>query len=254
MGPRVKRSANGQIEKRMRIRAVLALVVVGVLSGACSNSETSPAAGLSFCQRATEYLRFEPGIGAVAGDSLLTETFVKAWVSRLDALVEESPQELVDDVGLIRESVVELQRELSQVDFNVLDLSSEQLDRLDGESDSQLGEADQEFRDYVAGNCEVGEAPSPLSDAELAELLGAEAASGDSVDAELIDAELTEAMAAELEQLLGVTPQASKCLASNLAPETLNAFLSDQFSEADTEALLEVMIECDISPDDLIGE
>lgn len=203
-----------------------------------------------FCERAQEYLRFEPSLGRAANDPAQTQVFVSAWQDRLVVLEERAPDEIRDDVATIKESVDELDEELQQVGYDLLALSIEQLDDLDALADGEGSEADRRFRGFVDASCTV--APSPLTDDELAELVG-----NDDAD---VEGEVTAAMAEDLEMLLGISPEVSECLVSNLEPNVLDELLGGvetgggQMSEETIDALIGVIDLCGITAEDLVGE
>lgn len=236
----------------MLARRPLALLIAITWLVAACGSDAEPGAAVAegdpFCERALEYQRFEPTIGQVAGDATQTEAFVAAWLDRLVVLAERSPDELVDDLATIRSSVEALDAELAAVDYELLELSFEQLDLLNDDPESDAALADQRFRAYVDQACS-GPAPAPLDSDELDELLGdtGEPASED------VDAVVTAVLAEELEQLLGITPEASQCVAENIDPDTLDDVVSGVLTEATTDGLLAVLDVCGISTEDLLG-
>ncbi len=223
-----------------------------LVASACSQGDEAAEveAPDEFCDRAEEYLRFEPSLGRAANDPEQMQVFVSAWQSRLDALEDRAPDEVRDDVIIIKASVDELDEELATVGYDLLSLSIEQLDGLDALADGDGSDADRRFRGYVDANCTV--APSPLTDDELAELVGGD----DEVD---VEGEVTAAMAEDLEVLLGISPEASDCLASNLEPNVLDELLAGvdigggEMSEETIDALIGVIDLCGITAEDLIG-
>lgn len=223
---------------------------------ACSRGgdDGTPETLDQFCSRATEYLRFEPSLGRVANDPEQTQVFISAWQDRLVVLEERAPDDIREDVRAIKTSVDELDDELVTVGYDLLALSLEQLDNLDALAEGEGSGADRRFRGYVDANCTT--APSALTDEQLAELL----ADDEDID---IDGEVTAAMAEELEVALGISPDVSTCLASNLEPDVLDELLGGadggeqaaggQMSEDTIDALIDVIDLCGITADDLIG-
>ncbi len=234
----------------MSLRVVsLAIALVAVGCGSDGTDEPQTITNDPFCERALEYERFEPALGQVADDPAQTEVFVSAWLDRLDVLIDRSPDELDDELITIRSSVEALERELQEVDYNLLDLSFEQLEILNDDPESDVAIADQTFRAFVDERCS-GPAPSPLDDAELAELLGD---TGTPVDAE-IDAAVSADLAEDLGNLLGIQPEAAECVADNLEPETLDDILAGILDDDTTDGLLAVLDTCGISTEDLLAE
>ncbi len=234
----------------MLVRVLAPLLTVAVLVAACGSDAESadPVESDPFCERALEYQRFEPTIGQVAGDATQTEAFVQAWLDRLTVLGERSPDELVDDIATIRSSVETLDVELAAVDYDLLALSFEQLEVMNDDPESDTALADQRFRAYVDQSCS-GPAPAPLDQAELDELLGD---TGDPANEE-VDAVVTADLAEDLELLLGITPEASQCVAENIDSDTLDDVVSGVLTEATTDGLLAVLDICGISTEDLLG-
>lgn len=227
-----------------------ALVLVATACSGGGQDDDAVETNEEFCDRAQEYLRFEPALGRAANDPAQTQVFVSAWQDRLVVLEERAPDEIRDDVAIIKESVDELDGELQQVGYDLLALSIEQLDGLEALADGEGSEADRRFRGYVDASCTV--APSPLSDDEIAELVG-----GDEED---VEGEVTAAMAEDLEVLLGISPEVSDCLVSNLEPNVLDELLGGvetgggQMSEETIDALIGVIDLCGITAEDLVGE
>ncbi len=230
-----------------RTLIVRTLLGVCLVASACSGGGEDAAEGEldGFCERAIEYMRFEPTLGRVASDPAQTKVFIEAWEARLVVLADRAPDDVRPDVEEIQVSVDALDAELETVGYDVLALTVEQLDDLDALADGDGSEADRRFRGYVDEQC--GAAPSALSEDEVAELV-------DGSDDADVDAEVSAALAEQLEMLLGVSPESSRCLASSLDPAALDALLGgDQLSDEVTTELLEVIDECGITADDLVG-
>ncbi len=230
------------------IAGLMALVIAATACGSDGSEEPQSITNDPFCERALEYQRFEPALGQVADDPIQTEIFVTSWIERLDVLIERGPDELEDDLTTIRASVEVLDAELSSTGYNLLELSFEQLDILNDDVDSETAAADREFRAYVDERCS-GPAPAPLDEAELAELLGTTGTPGDAE----VDAAVTADLVEDLQTLLGITPEASECVAENIDSDTLDDVLAGVLSESTTDGLLAVLDTCGISAEDLAG-
>lgn len=217
---------------------VLALVLV---VAACGGSDEEASV---FCQRSADYIQFETGLADAAGDPAATEAFMTVWKLRLDELLEVAPQNIEADITQIRDGVADIDTRLSNVDYDVLQLTFADLDT------PETNVASGRFIEYIGAECEIGpeavdpNAPPPLTDDELDDLVVDTPDQGNFEDL----------IAEELQTSLGLTVEQSACLAESVDNETLARLVSGQSLTEDANAgFLSAVEACGIDAGVLAG-
>lgn len=197
-----------------------------VFLAACSGTEAGPTVATrdltttvpdtEFCRQAVAFNDYLDERGNDLYIPVDAKIFLAEAKGRLVGMSEVAPEPIVDDINTIVDAYVELDATLAEAGYDLLvvdeaafqsDPGAEASLRLDNFLFDECG------FDPLASVPFEGEAPSVLSDDEVADMIG-----GDADEQELVDL-----LAEQFVEEFGLAPEAARCLAENMDRDSVVA-------------------------------
>lgn len=217
---------------------VAAVSLVGVVG--CGD-DADPEA--QFCDDARAFIDYQDGLAVAVFVPEETEEFFTGSVERIRALAEIAPPTVADEVVVVRDAFVRLDRNLAAVGYDVTALTDDQLDTSGSDAasdtiDEFLATACRREGDPFSGFADDPFAPLVLSPDEIERL-----------DEQVVgqDAELERLVASQLAEEFGLTNEQATCIVEGLGMSFLASFTGPgTVTEEDSARFLRQLETCGV--------